>query len=64
MEEIIGRVLTTSFHKRLAYLDGRRIVTLSQYAKEAKQSHPNLINKAHRQTISAFIEKGEWKIGI
>ena len=64
MEEIIGRALTASYHKRLAYLEGKRIITLVQYAKEAKQSHPNLINKAHRQTIPAFIEKGEWKIGV
>lgn len=64
MEEIIGRALTASYHKRLAYLEGKRIITLAQYAKDAKQSHPNLINKAHRQTISAFMEKGEWKIGV
>lgn len=64
MEEIIGRALTVSYHKRLAYLEGKRIITLAQYAKETKQSHPNLINKAHRQTIPAFTEKGEWKIGV
>lgn len=64
MEEIIGRALTASYHKRLAYLEGKRVITLSQYAKETKQSHPNLINKAHRQTIPAFTEKGEWKIGM
>ena len=64
MEEIIGRALSASYHKRLAYLEGKRIITLAQYAKEAKQSHPNLINKAHRQTIPAFTEKGEWKIGV
>lgn len=64
MEEIIGRALTASYHKRLAYLEGKRIISLSQYAKESALSHPNLINKAHRQTIPAFTEKGEWKIGI
>src|SRR3989338_4907469 len=63
IEEIIGRALTASYNKRLAYLDGKRIVTLAEYAKEMKQSHSNLINKAHRQTIPAFFEKGEWKIG-
>ena len=63
MEEIIGRALTASYNKRLAYLEGKRIVTLAEYAKEMKQSHSNLINKAHRQTIPAFFEKGEWKIG-
>ena len=35
-----------------------------QYAKQNKLSHPNLINKAKRQTIEAFLEKGKWKIGI
>ena len=64
MEEIIGRALTSSYHKRLAYLEGKRIITLAQYAKDEKQSHPNLINKAHRQTIPAFSEKGGWRIGV
>jgi hypothetical protein len=40
------------------------IVTLAEYAKKEKISHSNLINKAHRQTIEAFLEKGVWKIGI
>lgn len=64
MEELVGRALTNSYHKRLAYLDGREIITLSEYAKQNKLSHPNLINKAKRQTIEAFLEKGKWKIGI
>lgn len=64
MEEIIGRALTASYHKRLAYLEGKRIITLAQYAKETKQSHSNLINKANRQTIEAFQEKSIWKIGV
>lgn len=64
MEEIVGRALTVSYHKRLAYLEGKHIITLTQYAKKFKQSHSNLINKAHRQTIPAFMEKGVWKIGV
>ena len=64
MEEIIGRALTASYHKRLTYMEGKRVITLAQYAKDTRQSHPNLINKAHRQTIPAFVEKGEWKIGV
>ena len=36
---------------------------LSEYAKSNKISHSNLINKASRQTIEAFLEKGVWKIG-
>lgn len=64
MEEIVGKALTNSYHKRLAYLEGKKIITLAEYAKENKLSHSNLINKATRQTIEAFLEKGVWKIGV
>jgi Fic family protein len=64
MEEIVGKALTNSYHKRLAYLEGAHIMTLSEYAKKNKLSHSNLINKANRQTIEAFLEKGVWKIGV
>jgi Fic family protein len=64
MEEIVGKALTNSYHKRLAYLEGKKIITLSDYAKDNKISHSNLINKATRQTIEAFLEKNIWKIGI
>jgi len=63
MEELVGRALTNSYHKRLAYLEGREIITLSEHAKQNQISHSNLINKAQRQTIEAFLEKGKWKIG-
>ena len=64
MEEIVGKALTNSYHKRLAYLEGTQIMTLAEYAKKYKVSHSNLINKANRQTIEAFFEKGVWKIGV
>jgi len=64
MEKIFGKALTNSYHKRLAYLEGNEIVFLSDYAKRKKLSYPNLINKAKRQTIEAFFEKGDWKIAL
>ncbi len=64
MEGIIYRALVNSYHKRIAYLKNLEIITLSDYAKRSKLSHANLINKAKRQTISAFREKGVWKIGV
>ncbi len=64
MEEIVGKALTNSYYKRLAYLEGNKIITLAEYGKINKISHSNLINKANRQTIEAFLEKGIWKIGI
>lgn len=64
METIVAKALTNSYHKRLAYLEDKVIINLSDYAKERKLSHANLINKAKRQTIEAFLEKGVWKIGV
>lgn len=63
MEDIVSKALTNSYHKRLAYLEQKKIVPLIEYAKKNKLSHSNLINKASRQTIEAFLEKGVWKIG-
>ena len=62
MEEIVGRALTNSYHKRLAYLEGQRVISLKEYAKQNSLSYSNLLNKAGRQTIPAFLEKGVWKI--
>jgi Fic family protein len=64
MEEIVGRALTNSYHKRLSYLENKSIITLQEYALMSQTSISNVINKAQRQTIEAFIEKGEWRIGI
>lgn len=63
MEDIVGKALTNSYHKRLAYLEGKKIMPLVDFAKSQELSHSNLINKANRQTIEAFLEKGVWKIG-
>jgi len=63
MEQIIYGALVNSYYKRLAYLKGLNIITLNAYAKNHKLSHPNLINKAKRHTIPAFMEKGVWMIG-
>lgn len=64
MEEIVSKALSNSYHKRLSYLEGKKIVTLSEFSKLSKISHSNLLNKAGRQTIEAFLEKSVWKIGV
>ncbi len=64
MEVIVGKALSNSYHKRLAYLEEREIIKLLDYSKINKISHSNLLNKANRQTIEAFLEKGIWKIGV
>jgi len=52
-----------SLHKRLAYLNGQEVIPLSQYAKSTKTAFHALLNSARRQTISAFRERGVWKVG-
>ena len=64
MEEIVAKAITNSYHKRLAYLEGKKIVKLTDYYKIMNISQSNLINKAKRQTIEAFLEKGVWMIAL
>lgn len=64
MEKILALALMESFHKRIAYLKGDIIITLSEYIKKKKLSASAFTNAARRQTIPAFREKGVWKIGV
>jgi Fic family protein len=64
MDKVLLSALVESFHKRITYLKGQNIIRLSDYAKTTNQKTSILLNKAKRQTIPAFREKGIWKIGI
>lgn len=64
MESIVAKAMINSYHKRLAYLESKSIITLSEYSKTSKDSYSNILNKAERQTISAFRDCGVWKIGV
>ncbi len=64
MIEIISKALLESLHKRIAYLKGLKIISLSDYAKKKNDKSSSIFNLAKRQTIPAFREKGVWKIGI
>src|SRR3989338_2331355 len=64
MEQILYLALSEGLNKRTAYLEGVKILTLSEYAKKNAMSLAGLINMGRRQTIPAFREKGIWKISI
>lgn len=64
MEQVVYLALSEGLHKRIAYLDGKSIVALAEHAKNNSEQLASLINKAQRQTIPAFREKGIWKIGV
>jgi len=53
-----------SFHKRITYLKGEKIIPLAEFSEIKKESLKTLLNKAKRQTTPAFREKGIWKIGV
>lgn len=63
IEKVVSLALMESLHKRLTYLKGETIVTLSDFTKKQTASAPSLLNAARRQSIPAFREKGVWKIG-
>jgi Fic family protein len=64
MEKILTLALLESFHKRISYLKGKKIIKLSEYSKKKGKPLNALLNAAKRQTISAFREKGIWKTGV
>lgn len=64
MDRVVSLALMESFHKRIAYMKGEKIITLSEFSEIKKESLKILLNKAKRQTIPAFREKGVWKIGV
>ncbi len=63
MEKVLSLALMESLHKRITYLKGDPIITLTEYANKLDKPAPVLLNAASRQTIPAFREKGVWKIG-
>lgn len=63
MNKVVTLALLESFHRRIAYLKGKQIITLADYSKKSKESLRVLLNKSKRQTIPAFRERGVWKIG-
>lgn len=64
MERIFSLALLESLHKRLAHLEARKVIPLTEYAKNQKKSVRTLLNSAKRQTLPAFREKGVWVIGV
>ena len=62
-EKIIGLLLKESFHKRITYLGGDEIVSLSDMAKKTTRTQQSITNAAKKQSLPAFRERGRWKVG-
>ena len=63
LDNLLSLSLMESLNKRITYLKGLEIVTLTDHAKQTGESPNALLNAARRQTAPAFREKGVWKIG-
>jgi Fic family protein len=63
LDSLLLLSLMESLNKRVTYLKGLEIITLTEYAKQTSESSNTLLNAARRQTIPAFREKGVWKVG-
>jgi len=62
MGRVVALALIESLHKRLAYLKGGKIIRLAEYIKACGLSASSVGNKAKKQTIPAFRERGVWMI--
>jgi Fic family protein len=64
MALLLSRALRESLHRRLAYLRGQHVARLTDHARNVGLAPSAQLNAAKRQTISAFRERGVWKIGV
>ena len=63
MSSLLVLALKESLHRRLAHLEGKSIVKLTNWARTSNLTVNSQLNAAKRQTIPAFREKNVWKIG-
>ena len=63
-EKMIVLAVMESLNKRIAYLEGKKVISLSKYALDGNLDKSNIYNKAKRQTIPAFRHNGKWCIGV
>jgi Fic family protein len=63
LDSLLSLSLMESLNKRITYLKGLEIITLTDHAKQTGESTNTLLNAARRQTVAAFREKGVWRIG-
>ncbi|MDR3152208.1 MAG: Fic family protein [Bifidobacteriaceae bacterium] len=56
--------LSESLNKRIAYLQGKNIINLSDYAKINGVNQSAITNKAKRQSVPAFHIRDVWKIAV
>ena len=60
----LALMILESLHRRIAYLRGDQVITVTNAARAAGIKPNVMLNHARRQVVPAFRERGVWKIGI
>jgi Fic family protein len=61
-ESHLSTMILESLHRRITYLRGARIDTVSEVARAVGIKPNVMLNQSRRQVIPAFRERGVWKI--
>ena len=62
LEDYLGLLLLEALNKYITIMNGTKIITLTDWAKKNKVSAASILNKAKRQTVPAFRQRGQWMI--
>ena len=62
LEEYLELLLLEALNKYITIMNGVEVVTLTDWAKKNKVSSASILNKAKRQTVPAFRQRGQWMI--
>ena len=62
LEEYLSLLLLESLNKYITIMEGAKIIPLVDWAKQNEVSPASVLNKAKRQTIPAFHQRGQWMI--
>jgi Fic family protein len=61
-ESHLASMMLESLHRRISYLQGAQIGTVTDVARTVGMKPNVMLNQARRQVIPAFRERGVWKI--
>jgi Fic family protein len=62
LETYLSLLLLESLNKYITILEGKKVIPLVNWANSNGASSPAILNKAKRQTIPAFRQRGQWMI--
>lgn len=62
LETYLSLLLLESLNKYITILKGKKVIPLVNWANNNGASSPAMLNKAKRQTIPAFRQRGQWMI--